>query len=75
MLVMCVVLEMVLCAPILEFESVQSLEEVSTEIILDVKIIMKFILYFNTLESSNMHTLQGLGGETCGKKTTCKTQT
>ena len=35
-LVMCVVLEVVLCAPIPEFESTQSLEEVSAEINSDI---------------------------------------
>jgi len=63
-LVMCVVLEVVLCAPILEFESVQSLEEVSTEINFDIKNFVKLTRYFNTLWRSDMHTLQGLGGET-----------
>ena len=61
---MCVVLEVVLCAPILEFESVQSLEEVSTEINFDIKNFVKLTRYFNTLWRSDMHTLQGLGGET-----------
>jgi len=67
-LVMCVVLEVVLCAPILEFESVQSLEEVSTEINLAIKIFIRLTRYFNNLESINMLILQGLVWKPEGKR-------